>query len=238
MGTRLISQRRGKGGPTFRARQKGRKSSYPPIEKGKSVEKGQVVAFTKEIGRNGLLARILMDGKRDFFVVAAEGMFLGQEIEIGEKAELKIGNIMPLARVPEGCPVFNIELKPGDGGKLVRSTGSYSLLVSKSNGSAVLRLPSGKTKTVPAQCRAMIGNASCGERTEKPFVKAGNKYYFMKAKSRLWPRVRGVAMNAVDHPFGGEQHHAGKSKSVRRGAPPGRKVGQIASKRTGRKKRK
>jgi len=237
MGRRLKSQRRGKGGPTFRATKKAGKSSYPPVEKSKTIA-GQVLGFEKKPGRNGLLARILTDKKEEFAVIAAEGMFVGQEIEIGEKADLKVGNIMPLSRIPEGCPVFNVEMQPGDGGRLVRSTGSYSLVVSKTARTATIRLPSGKNKALSLECRAMVGNAACGERTEKPLVKAGNKYYFMKAKSRPWPIVRGVAMNASDHPYGGEQHHAGKSKSVARGAPPGRKVGQIASKRTGRRKRK
>ncbi len=235
MGKRIKTQRRGKGGPTFRARKKGKKSSYPMPEKKK---KGQIVEFSKEIGRNGLLARVLTEEKKEFNVVAAEGMFLGQEIEIGKGAELEIGNVLPLGEIPEGCPVFNIEMSPGDGGKLVRSTGSYSLLVSKTAAMATVRLPSGKTKSVSAKCRAMVGNAACGERQEKPFIKAGNKYFYMKAKSRPWPSTRGVAMNAFSHPHGGEQHHAGKSTSVSRHAPPGRKVGHIASKRTGRKKRK
>ena len=236
MGTRLKSQRRGKGSLAFRARKKGKPSSYPP--EAKESEKAQVVRFSKEVGRNSLLAGILMDGNRLYHTVAAEGMFLGQEIEIGRNADLKVGNIMPLSSIPEGCPVFNIELKPGDGGKLVRSTGSYSLVISKSRKSATVKLPSGKNKTLPVGCRATVGNAACGERTDKPFVKAGGKYYYMKAKSRPWPVVRGVAMNASAHPHGGEQHHAGKSKSVSRSAPPGRKVGQVASRRTGRKKRK
>ncbi|MEM0359789.1 MAG: 50S ribosomal protein L2 [Candidatus Diapherotrites archaeon] len=237
MGKRIEIQRRGKGGPVWTARKKGRKSSYPPLEKGKDVEKGQIVEFSKEIGRNALLARVLMDSEKEFYVVAAEGVFLGQEIEMGRKAEIKIGNILPLSEIPEGCPVFNIEMRPGDGGKLVRATGSYSLLVSKNNKTAVLRLPSGKNKEVLAECRASIGNVACGERTEKPFIKAGAKFHYMKAKSRPWPVVRGVAKNALDHPFGGAQHHAGKSKSVSRNAPPGRKVGAIASRRTGRRKK-
>jgi large subunit ribosomal protein L2 len=91
--------------------------------------------------------------------------------------------------------------------------------------------------TLPLNSRATIGNVSCGGRTEKPFVKAGNKFHAMRAKRKFYPWVRGVAMNAVDHPFGGAQHHPGKSKSTSRNAPPGRKVGAIASTRTGRRKK-
>jgi len=184
MGTRLKSQRRGKGSSTFRAKKRGHASHYPTPNSEK--EKGQVVEFSKEAGRNGLLAKILM-GSDLYYVIAAEGMFIGQEVEVGEKADLKIGNIMPLSSIPEGCPVFNIELKPGDGGKLVRSTGSYSLLSSKGGKTVTVKMPSGKPKALLLACRATIGNAACGERTDKPFVKAGNKYFYMKAKSRPWP---------------------------------------------------
>lgn len=237
MGTRIKTQRRGKGSPTFKAKQKGKKSKYiSPEKKGKM--KAQVIDFIKDTGRSAPLAKIVAEGKKEFFTVAAEGMYLGEEIEIGQDAELKIGNIIPLSNVPEGCPIFNIELTPGDGGKMAKSTGNYSLLVSKSGKKATIRLPSGKNKKLSLQCRAIIGNAAGGERTEKPFIKAGSKYYHMKAKSRPWHKTRGVAMNAVAHPHGGEQHHVGKSKSVSRHAPPGRKVGQISSKRTGKKKKK
>ena len=83
-------------------------------------------------------------------------------------------------------------------------------------------------------CRATIGVVAGGGRKEKPFVKAGKKYHAMKAKAIKWPRVRGVAMNAVDHPFGGGRHqHTGKPTTVSRRMPPGRKVGHIAARRTG-----
>ncbi len=239
MSRRIDSQRRGKGGPAFRARKGGKESRYLSLRESKNkLIKGHIVDLTKEPGRNTVMARILTENNDEFFSVAAEGLFIGEEIEIGKGASIEIGNILPLRDVPEGCPVFNIELVPGDGGAIARSTGSFAILVSKDDSKALLKLPSGKTKQVPLDSRATIGCASGGERTEKPFVKAGKKFYQVKAKGgRIFPVTRGVAKNASTHPFGGEQHHAGKSKSVSRHAPPGRKVGQIASKRTGRKKR-
>ena len=111
------------------------------------------------------------------------------------------------------------------------------MLITKDAKKATVKLPSKKLVNLPLNVRATIGNVSCGGRGEKPFVKAGNKFHAMKAKKKLYPRVRGVAMNALDHPFGGAQHHPGKSKSTARNAPPGRKVGSIASKRTGRRKK-
>jgi len=239
MSKRIDSQRRGKGGPAFRARKGGKESKYPPIQESKErLVKGQVVDLTKEPGRNTIMAKIVTENKTAFFVVAPEGIFIGEEIEMGKGASIEVGNILPLRGIPEGCPVFNIEMRPGDGGAIARSTGGFALLVSKDSSKALIKLPSGKTKQIPLDSRATIGCASGGERTDKPFVKAGKKFHHVKAKGgRLFPVTRGVAKNAGTHPFGGEQHHAGKSKSVSRHAPPGRKVGAIASKRTGRKKR-
>ncbi len=239
MSKRIDSQRRGKGGPAFRARKRGKESRYISIEESKGkLLRGQVVDLLKEPGRNTIIAKISLGEGKEFFTIAPEGLFIGSEIEMGEKAGIETGNILPLKSIPEGCPVFNIELKPGDGGAIARSTGIFALVVSKDSENALIKLPSGKTKSLPIESRATVGCASGGERKEKPFVKAGKKLMQMKAKGgRLFPVTRGVAKNASSHPFGGEQHHAGKSKSVSRHAPPGRKVGQIASKRTGRKKR-
>jgi large subunit ribosomal protein L2 len=99
-----------------------------------------------------------------------------------------------------------------------------------------IRLPSGQFKTLDSSCRATIGLPAGGGRREKPFMKAGNKHYAFRKKGKQYPVVRGVAMSAVDHPHGGGNHkHVGGPNSVPRGAPPGRKVGHIAPKRTGRR---
>ena len=98
-----------------------------------------------------------------------------------------------------------------------------------------IKLPSGAKKIVPSGCRAMIGQVAGGGRTEKPLLKAGNAYHKFKVKRNCWPKVRGVAMNPVEHPHGGGNHqHIGHASTVRRDAPPGQKVGLIAARRTGR----
>ncbi len=238
MGKRIRAQRLGRGSPTFRARKKGRLDvEYVSYLKTKKLIKGQVVSLFKEPARDVVVAEVLLEDDSKFYMLAPEGMYVGQKIEIGSDATLDIGNILPLEKIPEGCPIFNIELEPGDGGKLVRSSGAYALLVSKEGKHATIKLPSGKMRKLNLKCRATIGCASCGERKEKPFVKAGKAHHAAKAKGKKSRIVRGVAMNAADHPFGGEQHHPGRSKSTARGAPPGRKVGNIASKRTGRRKK-
>lgn len=98
-----------------------------------------------------------------------------------------------------------------------------------------IKLPSGAKKIVPSSCRAMIGQVAGGGRTEKPMLKAGNAYHKYRVKRNCWPKVRGVAMNPVEHPHGGGNHqHIGHASTVRRDAPPGQKVGLIAARRTGR----
>lgn len=239
MGKRLRTQRRGKGSGVFRSQRKGVKAEYNSYEdfKEKKALNGEIVDLVKESGRNNILAKLLLENGKLEYVIAAEGLFLGQQISLGEAGEISIGNVLPLNNIPEGCPVFNIELEPGDGGKLVKATGSYALVVVKDKKNANIKMPSGKIKKIPLNSRATIGCVAGGERKEKPFIKAGKKHWAMKAKTRKYVTVRGVAVNPVSHPFGGEQHHPGKSQSVSRHASPGRKVGHIASKRTGRKKK-
>lgn len=237
MGKRLKHQRRGKGGSTFRAKLTGINAEYISLDKkqGEGVLSGQLVDLVKESGRNSILAKILFENNEAEFTIASEGMVVGQGIQYGKNAELGTGNVLPLSSIPEGCPIFNIEKEPGDGGRFARSSGTYALLVSKSSKCAVVKMPSGKTMQFNPNVRATIGCSAAGGRTEKPLVKASSNFYKMLSKSRPWPVVRGVAMNAVSHPFGGEQHHPGKSKSMSRHKKI--KVGAIASKRTGRRKK-
>lgn len=102
----------------------------------------------------------------------------------------------------------------------------------------MISLPSGKTRYINDLCLATIGVVSASGRTEKPFVKAGNKFHLMKAKGHKYPRVRGRAMIAAVHPFGSGRRGARKVTTVSHDTPPGRKVGLIAAKRSGRKKKK
>jgi large subunit ribosomal protein L2 len=126
---------------------------------------------------------------------------------------------------------------PGDGGKFVRSSGTYASLITHDVGKAIIELPSGELKAFHPKCRATIGVVAGGGRREKPFLKAGNRHYAKKAKGKKSVGVRGVAMNAVDHPHGGgNRQHPGRPTTISRHAPPGRKVGSIAAKRTGKRR--
>ena len=152
-------------------------------------------------------------------------------------AELTIGNILPLSQIPEGTVICNIEEKVGDCGKLARASGGYALIVAQDADKNVtrVRLPSGSKKTLSGDSRAMVGIVAGGGRTDKPLLKAGRAWHKYKAKRNEWPRVRGVAMNPVDHPHGGgNQQHMGKPGTVRRDKPAGAKSGQISARRTGR----
>jgi large subunit ribosomal protein L8e len=151
-------------------------------------------------------------------------------------AALAIGNILPVGEIPEGTVICNIEAKPGDCGKLARASGDYAIVVSQDaeKGVTRVRLPSGSKKSLLVTCRAMIGLCAGGGRTDKPILKAGRAYHKYKAKRNEWPKVRGVAMNPVDHPHGGgNQQHMGKPGTVRRDRPAGSKSGQISARRTG-----
>lgn len=197
--------------------------------------RGTVVGIEHDPARSAPVADVEFDDGDRRLVLVPEGISTGEEIQIGISAEIKAGNTLPLAEIPEGVPVCNVESKPGDGGRFARASGVNATLITHDRDAAVVQLPSGEVKRLSPDCRATIGVVAGGGRTEKPFVKAGSKHHKMKSRGTKWPRVRGVAMNAVDHPFGGGgRQHPGKPKSVSRDAPPGRKVGDISSRRTGR----
>ena len=240
MGKPLKQQIRGKGTPKYKApshRYKVKLSyrPYDELEKN-SVIFGEVVDFVDDPSRNTIIATLLLDNNEVENVIAYEGMCIGDVVEIGAGASVSLGNVLPLAKIPEGMYVYNIEKKPGDGGKLARSAGSFGIVVMKEGENVQVKLPSNKMVVLSSQCRAQIGVPAGGGVKEKPLLKAGTAYYKHRAKNKLWPKSRGVKMSAYDHPFGGKQHHAGKATTVSKNAVPGQKVGHLRAKRTGRKK--
>ncbi len=237
MGKRILQQRAGRGGSVFRSpsHRKVADAKYPPLTD--ETLRGVVMELVHDPGRWVPLARIELEDGREYYIPAAEGMYVGQVVEIGPGASLSVGNTLPLGNIPEGTKVYNIELRPGDGGKLARAPGSYALIVGRSGEYTIVRLPSGKDKMILSRARATIGVPAGVGKNEKPLLKAGNAYYKWRSKAHKWPRVRGVAMNVVSHKFGGGSHQSVSIPStVSRNAPPGRKVGHIAARRTGRKR--
>ncbi|WP_436900950.1 50S ribosomal protein L2 [Halovenus halobia] len=236
MGQRIRGQRRGRGGSTFRAPSHRYKASMDHRKlEDTDIVTGEVLDIEHDPARSAPIADVQFDDGDRRLVLAPEGVAVGDEIQIGVSAAIEPGNTLPLAEIPEGVPVCNVEANPGDGGKFARASGVNATLMTHDRNVSVVQLPSDEVKRLDPQCRATIGVVAGGGRTEKPVLKAGKKYHKVKSRGTVWPRVRGVAMNAVDHPFGGGgRQHPGQPKSISRDAPPGRKVGDIASKRTGR----
>jgi large subunit ribosomal protein L8e len=151
-------------------------------------------------------------------------------------ASLSIGNILPVNQMPEGTIVSNCEGKQGDRGAYARASGTSAIIIGHSDDlkKTRVRLPSGTRKTIVGTCRAMVGVVAGGQRTDKPLLKANRSWYKHKGKRNNWPRVRGVAMNPVEHPHGGgNQQHIGHPSTMRRDTSRGKKVGLIAARRTG-----
>ncbi|HKZ45624.1 MAG TPA: 50S ribosomal protein L2, partial [archaeon] len=172
------------------------------------------------------------DGK-EILHIAHEG--LSADDIITYDGEASLGNVLSLSKIPEGTKIFSIETYPGSGPKICRSSGSFAIVLGRVGSKITVRFPNGKTKNFDEKCRATIGVPAGGGRTEKPFVKAGKKYFAMMARGKLFPRSRGVAMSPVDHPYGGKSKRP-RGKSVSRNAPPGAKVGSIAPRRMGKRK--
>jgi large subunit ribosomal protein L2 len=234
MGKNLIQQARGKGGPRYRApsfRYKA-KVSYP-----QSATSGEIVDIIKCRGHSSPLVQVRYDSGEENFLVAAEGVKVGDSVALGENAPLQHGNTLFLKDIPIGTQVFNIELRPGDGGKFVRSGGCFARVIAKKENDVTIMLPSKKEKTFGSQCRATIGLTAGSGRKEKPYLKAGTRFFYMKARNKLWPRVKGQSMNAVDHPHGtSRSSKKGQPTIADRNAPPGAKVGKIRPRRTGMKR--
>ena len=235
MGKNLIQQKRGKGSPRYKApsfRYKG-KAAFTAYEENKSIN-AKITDILHSSGHAGPLMELRYSNGQTGLLQAPEGIRVGDKIEIGRDVEVKVGNILSLKNIPEGTSIYNIESNPGDGGKFARTSGSFARIITKAEDSIVVELPSSKRRTFLPECRAIVGVVAGSGRTEKPFLKAGNRYFAMIAKNKMWPNVSGTSMNSVDHPFGGSSSHSkGIPTQSARNSPPGRKVGKIAPKRTG-----
>ncbi len=239
MGKNLLQQRRGKGSifksPSFNFR--GR-IKYPRIKESEKKEiKGVITELITCPGHSAPLMEIKYETGQQALLCAPEGIRIGEELILGEESEIKPGNIMKLKNIPEGTLIFNIESRPGDGGKFVRSSGTAARVVAKDKKEVTVLLPSKKTKLFLGDCLATIGTIAGGGKLEKPLLKAGKKHWKMKKKRKIYPKVSGVSMNSIDHPFGGTiSSHKGRPTIAPRNAPAGRKVGKLRPRRTGKKK--
>ncbi len=232
MGKRIIQQARGKGSLTYRVRKKA--FSIKPKYPAKFEGEWKVLKLVPSAGHTTPVAKIGNKKGDVFYMLAPNLMYEGQEVLYGGEEN---GSIAKLGDIKNGEKIFNIESKPLDGGKFIRSGGNFATIIRKKDNTVIVLMPSKQQKEFDANCRATIGTSAGAGRLEKPVLKAGKKYYLMKAKSKLWPRTSAVKMNAIDHPFGSGRGKRPKSKIIKRMASPGQKVGLIRPRRTGRKKR-
>lgn len=158
----------------------------------------KVVAFEYDPNRTAHLALIqYVDGEKAY-ILAPANLEIGDMIESGPNADIKIGNVLPLINIPVGTEIHNIELKPGKGSQMVRTAGAAAQLMAKGDDYSQVRLPSGEVRLVPSVCRATIGYVGNQEHENVKVGKAG-----VNRHRGIRPSVRGVVMNPVDHPHGG-----------------------------------
>lgn len=235
MGKRIISQARGHGSLSYQVRKRAfiYKIKYPMTD-----GEAEIVDLIHSTAHSAPLIKIRA-GKEVVYNPAFDGAIVGQKIMINASADnVKPGNIMMLKNVPTGTFVYNIEINPGDGGKMMRTAGSSAMVFKKYDHNKVsVLMPSKKEIVLAGDNRVTIGVIAGAGKKLKPFITAGRKFFHMKPRNKLWPRTSAVKMNAIDHPFGSGRGKRIKSKIAKRNAPPGARVGHIRPRRTGRAKR-
>ena len=162
--------------------------------------------------RSAFIALIRYEDGKVAYILAPQRLQGGDQVLSGERADIKPGNAMPMANIPVGTIIHNVEMKVGAGGQIARSAGSYVQLIGKDQGYAQLRLGSGEIRMVRAECMATIGAVSNPDQANIKLGKAGRNRWLGKR-----PSVRGVAMNPVDHPHGGGE---GRSSGGRHPVSP------------------
>jgi len=185
---------------TARRRGGGHKRLYRMVDfkRRRFDEPAKVLRLEYDPNRTAFIALIEYQDGEVSYILAPQRLEAGDTVVSGEKADIKPGNALPLASIPVGTIVHNVEMKPGKGGQIARSAGTYVQLVGRDAGHALLRLGSGEVRMVRADCMATIGAVSNPDQANIKLGKAGRKRWLGKR-----PSVRGVAMNPVDHPHGG-----------------------------------
>jgi len=232
MGKRIIVQARGKGSHTYKVK---RSAFKHELKYSRDMEgEGVVVKLISSAGHSAPLAKVAHK-KESFFMPATKNMFEGQKIQLNGK-DIKDGNILKLKDVPVKTSIYNIESRPKDGGRFIKTGGSHATVNRIVGNKVHVVMPSKKEKIFNGECRATIGVAAGAGRLDKPILKAGKQHFIKKSKSKLFPRTSAVCMNVIDHPFGSGRAKNPKPKIAKRNSPPGAKVGLIRPRRTGKKK--
>jgi len=199
---------------TARRRGGGHKRRYRVVDfrRRKYGVPGTVARLEYDPNRSAFIALVAYEDGEQAYILAPQRLQVGDTVVAGERADIKPGNAMPMASIPVGTIIHNIEMKPGKGGQLARAAGAYAQLIGKDSGYAQLRLSSGEQRMVRAECMATIGAVSNPDHGNIKLAKAGRKRWLGKR-----PSVRGVAMNPVDHPHGGGE---GRSSGGRHPVTP------------------
>ena len=198
--------RNNRGRLTVRHRGGGHKRRYRLIDfrRNKDGIAARVAAIEYDPNRSARIALLhYIDGEKRY-ILAPVGLAVGDVVTSGETAEIRPGNCLPLRRIPVGTIIHNIELKIGKGAQIVRSAGTSAQLMAKEGSNATVKLPSGEMRMVHQNCKATIGQVGNLDHENVSYGKAGRKRWLGRR-----PRVRGIAMNPVDHPLGGGE---GRSK--------------------------
>ncbi|MGE5473523.1 MAG: 50S ribosomal protein L2 [Ignavibacteriales bacterium] len=205
------SGRNNTGRITIRHRGGGNRRKYRVIDFKRSRDDAKAVVTSIEYdpNRSANIALIQYDDGQKSYIIAANNLKVGDQVESGINADIKPGNTLQIANIPVGTMIHNIELKPGKGGQLVRSAGSSAQLMAKEGDYAQVRLPSGEVRRISMKCRATIGQVGNIEHENVSYGKAGRTRWH-----GVRPTVRGVVMNPIDHPHGGGE---GKSPIGRPG---------------------
>ena len=176
----------------------------------------KVIAIEYDPNRSARLALLEYQDGEKRYIICPDGLSVNSIVSSGENAEIKMGNALPLSSIPLGTPIYNIELRPGKGGQLVRSAGNMAVMLAKENGYAHVKLPSGEVRLIKLECYATVGQVGNIEHDTLNLGKAGRSRHL-----GIRPSVRGVAMNPVDHPMGGGE---GKSSGGRHPTTPWGKI--------------
>jgi len=235
MGKRIISQRRGRGTPTYKSPGHRFRAAVRHLTVSKEMT-GTVTDIVSCPGHTSPLAQVRYEDGTTSYIIAPDGISVNEKI-LSQTTEISKGNTVALKDIPEGTLIYNIENQPGDGGKFARSGGVAARVVSRRANKVSVMLPSKKEKLFHPECRANIGAISGSGRKEKPLYKAGRNYHKHRAINKLYPKVSGTSMNAVDHPYGtSRSSKKGRPTIARKHAPPGAKVGKVKPRRTGKKR--
>ena len=199
------SGRNNQGRITMRRRGGGHKRRYRVIDfkRDKFGVPARVAAIEYDPNRSARIALLFYADGEKRYIIAPDGVNVGDQLMSGPDAPIRVGNALPLVNIPSGAFVHNVELKPGKGGEMARSAGTRIQLVAREGGMARLRLPSGEVRLVLDRCMATVGEVGHSDHDDEVLGKAGRSRWLGRR-----PKVRGVVMNPVDHPHGGGEGKA------------------------------